>query len=82
MTEWSEKDRGLAVGLLALEDSTVLGVPASVAFDDESDGHLVAVPRVNHAQAAIDRAREQDKKPAAGTEYFVADLRVNPEYDA
>lgn len=66
---------------MTLEDTTVLGIPASVAFDDESDGHLVAVPRVNHAQAAIDRAREKEKKPDAGTEYFVADLRVNPEYE-
>lgn len=79
--EWSEKDRGLAVGLFAMEETTTHGFDLKDALDEESDGHFHAFPRTNHVQAALDRAREEAKDPEPGTEYYVVDLRQNPEYE-
>lgn len=79
LTDWSERDRGLAVGLIALEEQTTYGFPVDEATDPDSDGHYVVERVINYPAAAVERARKEDKDPEPGTEYRVWDLRKNPE---
>ena len=79
LTEWSERDRGLAIGLLTLDERTTSGHPTNTVYDPDSDGWFVAEPVINHAQAAIDRKRAAEKNVEPGTEYRTWDTRVNPE---
>lgn len=81
MSEWSERDRELAVGLIAYEGAYTHGHPIKKAYHKDSDGHYVAEPVIDHVQAAIDRAMEKNKTPEPGTRYVVWDLRLNPEKD-
>lgn len=79
MTEWTERDRELAIGLVVLEETTFMGFPIKQVYSMDSDGHYVAEKVINHAQAAVDRARAKDKEAEPGAEYVVWDLRVTPE---
>lgn len=58
-----------------------MGIPQDVVWSEDSEGHLVAVPKINQVEAAIERAQERAKSSQPGTRYQVYDLRVNPEYE-
>lgn len=71
METWSTRDRGLAEGLLYLEDSTgPHGQPMRLALDPDNDGWFEVEAKTDHAQAALDRWREEQQrggKPEAGS---------------
>ena len=72
LTEWSERDRGLALALQALEDLTgPHGFPLATELDSEQDGRFRAVPRINFASRAVELAQRRDKNPDPGTQYTV-----------
>jgi hypothetical protein len=78
LKDWSARDRGLAEGLLALEDSTgPHGIPWADAMNDDNDGWFEVEEHVDYAQAAVDRWKAEhdsgDVEP--GTRLFVVDTR-------
>lgn len=55
---WSDRDRALAEGLLQLQDSTPQhGIPKWISSDPERK--FVVDEYVDHAQEALDEAREE-----------------------
>lgn len=67
LLKWSEQDRGLAVGLHVVEETTGLhGYPLELETDADQDGYFKVVPEVNFAQRALDIYREQNTKPEPG----------------
>ena len=83
LAEWSERDRGLALALRALEDTTgPHGVPLATELDSEQDGRFRAVPRINFASRAVELAQQRDKTPDPGTQYTVVlDAPVDVDED-
>lgn len=78
LREWSARDRGLAEGLLAYEDSIgPHGIPWRVALDDEDGSWLEVEEITDHAQAAIDRwhLEHKGKDSDPGTRLVVVDTR-------
>ena len=72
LAEWSERDRGLALALQALEDLTgPHGFPLATELDSEQDGRFRAVPRINFASRAVELAQRRAKDPEPGMQYTV-----------
>ena len=81
LAEWSERDRGLALALRALEDTTgPHGFPLATELDSEQDGRFRARPRINFAQRAVELAQKQMKGPEPGT-FFTVELERKAEVD-
>ena len=65
--EWDEVDRGLALGLQALEETTgPYGYRLEDELDADNDGYFKAVPEVNFAARAVDLYRANEKKNEPG----------------
>lgn len=59
---WSERDQGLAVALVTLEEQTTPeGAPVDIAYDDELGTYINVERRTNWAKYALSLAREEHK---------------------
>lgn len=81
LENWAPRDRSLALALGAFESGYYQGIPNNVVWDPMSEGHLVAVPRINQVEAAIERAQARTQNPDPGTRWEVFDVRVDKEYE-
>lgn len=71
LTEWSEQDRGLALALREVDDSTgQFGYPAELEMDADQDGYFKVKVETNFAQRALELF-QQLHKPQPGEEYRV-----------
>lgn len=62
MNTWSARSRGLAEGLIELEESTGShGIPMDLALDPDMDGWFEVVETVDYAQAELDRWHHDHK---------------------
>ena len=88
LAEWSERDRGLALALRALEDTTgPHGFPLATELDSEQDGRFRAVQRINFASRAVELAQQREKNPDPGAQFVVVldapmDVDEDDEEDA
>lgn len=78
LRNWSARDRGLAEGLIAYQDSIgPHGIPWRLALDDDMDGWFEVEQHTDYAQAALDRFRQDrgssDAEP--GARLFVMNTR-------
>lgn len=83
LTEWSARDRGLAMGLIEAERSVdEYGIPWDVALDPERGTWLEVKPDVSMSAAAVEQWRKQHPKPEPGTVLRVVDTSREPREDA
>lgn len=74
--DWHPRDRAIAIGLTAYEDTTSpYGHPLSEVYDDDSDGHYEARPIFNYEDVAIAAWEKNNPKPDPGTRLQVVDTR-------
>lgn len=75
---WSIRDRGLAEGLILHEDSlNRWGIPHREAQDPTNSGWFEVDPIVDHAEAAFEKWREENKTTEPGVQPVVRlDLRA------
>lgn len=78
---WSQRERALARGLAALEESTgPNGFPKELEEDPDQDGYFTAVPVVNYASKAVQQyIKDKGENLEPGTHFRVKYDRPSEE---
>ncbi len=81
MEGWGFEDRRLAFALAHYEAKTTHGVSTDKAYSKEDGEFLEAEKVINYAAAAIAKKQKEQKTDEPGAEYFVRDIRDDPDYE-